>query len=212
MRGMAMIALLCCTMGADAQPVTLDFDGPLPVGWDACGAELVGGREGKGLLVTGAAAPHMPMPGFITGGFDITLRVRHDKSMADLRFEELVYLNHDTEDLKNRIMLQKRIGTDRILFAITNNQGNTKGQIFAEDWYAMQSGPLDWAAGSWHELRIVANPAQGTAALYLDAQMVASAEGTQFPEVAGTLCIGNWSGRSQALAVFDDITIAPVGE
>jgi hypothetical protein len=209
---MAMIALMCCTMAVSAEPVTLDFDGPLPEGWDAAGAELVEGREGNGLLVSGDAAPHLPMPGFITGGLDITLHVRHERSMPDLRFEELVYLNQDTEDMKNRIMLRKRIGADRILFAMTNGQGKTKGEVFADNWYAMQSGPLDWAAGSWHELRITADPAQGTAALYVDGERVASADGTAFPEVAGTLCIGNWSGRSQALAVFDDITIASVGE
>ena len=207
-----MIALLCTALAAGAEPVTLDFDGPPPEGWDAAGGELVEGRSGRGLLVSGDAAPHLPLPGFIGEGFDITLHVRHERSMAALRFEELVYLNHDTEDMKNRIVLKKRIGTDRILFAMTNNRGNTKGEIFADDWYAMQTGELNWAAGSWHELRITANPEQGTAALYVDGERVATAQGKAFPEVAGTLCIGNWSGRSQALAAFDDITIAPVGE
>jgi len=206
-----MLACATATLG-QVGPMTLDFDAPLPEGFEAAGAQMVPGREGQGLLVIGDAAPHLPMPSFVTDGFDITLHVRHEAAMSDLHFEELVYLNHDTPDLKNRIVLRKRIGTDRILFALTNSAGNTKGEIFAGDWYAMQSPELDWAAGTWHELRITASRAQGKAALYVDGNLVAQAEGTQSPDVAGTLCIGNWSGRSQALATFDDITIAPVGE
>jgi len=211
---MAIGLMLTCATATLGQvgPMTIDFNAPLPEGWAAEGAELVAGRAGQGLLVTGDAAPHLPMPGFVTDGFDITLQVRHEAALADLHFEELVYLNHDTEDLKNRIVLRKRIGTDRILFAITNGAGNTKGEIFAGDWYAMQTPELDWAAGSWHELRITASRAEGKAALYVDGKLVAQAEGTQLPDAAGTLCIGNWSGRSQALATFDDITIAPAGE
>lgn len=179
----------------------------IPEGWTVDGA-----RPEDGALFVGPGADvRFPAPAFITEGFDITIVIRHREALSDLRFEELVYLYHDTEDLKNRICLKKRIGTSEILFALSDS-GPGKGAEFAGNWYAMVSGQLDWAAGSEHTLRIVADRAAGRAALWIDGVEVAAAEGTQFPEAAGTICLGSWSGRSPARAEFTALTIAPAGE
>lgn len=188
----------------------VDFE-QIPDGWTVEGAEMVPGREGQALQVGPGASVCMPAPQEIAGSFAIDLWVRHDAALSDLHFEELVYLYHDTEDLKNRICLKKRIGTDEIMFAMSD-AGPGKGAEFAGDWYAMLSGPLTWEAGSWHNLRIVADREAGRAELWIDGEQVASAEGTQFPETPGTLWLGSWAGRSQALAAFDDFAVEAVGE
>ena len=212
MKAMLGLSVLCAAALSQVGRLALDFEGALPQGWVAEGTESVPGRSGQGLWVGPGARLSLPAPEFLPQGLDLTLWVCHRQAMADLRFEELVYLYHDTPDMRNRICLMKRIGTDRIVFAMTDSTGTAKGAIFAGNWFALQSRDLAWEANSWHALRITASRAQGRAALYVDGEQVAAAEGTQFPEVAGTLCIGNWSGRSQALATFDDITIAPAGQ
>ncbi len=189
-----------------------DFARGVPDGWQAEGVEVVAGRTDQALRVFGEAKLSLPAPAGLTAGFRIELWVRHEVALAELRFEELVYLYHDTPDMKNRICLQKRIGTDEILFAMSDDTGPAKGAEFAGDWYAMVSGPQKWAAGTWHHLRIIADPEAGQAALAIDGQEVASARGTQFPKAAGTLWLGSWSGRSQARAVFDELAIGPARE
>jgi len=211
MRATVALLVLCLLPPALAQEgLTVRFDA-IPESWTVEGAEPAQGREGPALWVDRDARVSFPAPEAITDGFDITLWVSHRAALSDLRFEELVYLYHDTEDLKNRICLKKRIGSDEILFAMSDS-GPGKGAEFAGNWYAMKSGPLAWEPGSWHCLRIVADRASGRAALWIDGVEVAAAEGTQFPEAAGTVWLGSWSGRSQALAAFDELTIAPVGE
>lgn len=190
----------------------INFDGPTPEGWSAEGAEAVPGRTGQGLFVGPGAQVSLPAPGFIMDGFDATLWISHRQALADLHLEELVYLYHDTPDMRNRICLKKRIGTDRILFAMSDSTDRAKGAIFAGDWFAMQTAPLDWPANTWHCIRVTASRTAGRAALYVDGEQVAAAEGSQLPDEPGTLWLGSWSGRSQALAVFDDIVIAPAQE
>jgi len=198
------------TVAAAQEAMRVDFE-RVPDTWTVEGAEPVEGREGKALFVGPGARVSMPAPEQIAGSFAIELWVRHEAALSDLHFEELVYLYHDTEDLKNRICVKKRIGTDEILFAMSDS-GPGKGAEFVGDWYAMKSGPLAWEAGSRHHLRIVADRQAGRAELWIDGEKVASAEGSQFPEAPGTLWLGSWSGRSQALAAFDELAVEAVGE
>lgn len=181
----------------------------IPDGWSVEGAEIVDGA----LYVGREQSVQFPAPEFITGGFDITLEVSHREALSDLRFEEMVYLYHDSDDLRNRICLKKHIGTNEILFSVTDSdEARPKGAEFAENWYAIRSGELDWEAGSRHTLRIVADRAAGRAALFIDGVEVSSAEGTQFPDAAGTFDLGNEDGHSQALAYFHSLSIRPPGE
>ena len=206
---LALIMVIAAPVAAQ-EAVDVSFE-QMPEGWTIEGAERVAGREGEALFIGPGAIASRPAPDVIAGSFSIEFRVRHEVALSDLHFEELVYLYHDTEDLKNRICLKKRIGTDEILLAMSDS-GPGKGAEFAGDWYAMKSGPLQWEAESWHHLRVVADRAAGRAELWIDGRLAASAEGTQFPQVAGTLWLGSWSGRSQALAAFDDLLIEAVGE
>lgn len=208
--GLALLALLLLGAGGAEEGIHVRFDS-IPEGWSVEKAEITKGREGPALWIGREARVSFPAPAFIAEGFDITLWVSHREALRDLRFEELVYLYHDTNDLKNRICLKKRIGTNEILFSMSD-AGPGKGAEFAGDWYAMTSGELDWEAGSWHCLRIVADHVHGCAELWIDGAKVASAEGTQFPKAAGTIWLGSWSGRSQALATFDELILAPAGE
>lgn len=211
MRGARLaLALIALAPAAAQEAMRVDFE-RIPDTWTVEGAEPVDGREGKALFVGPGARVSLPAPEVLAGSFAIELWVRHEAALSDLHFEELVYLYHDTEDLKNRLCLKKRIGTDEILFAMSDS-GPGKGAEFAGDWYAMKSGPLAWEAGSWHRLRILADRAAGRAELWIDGEQVASAEGAQFPEALGTLWLGSWSGRSQALAAFDELTVEAVGE
>lgn len=214
MRVVCTAALLSAACLAHAQTgMQVNFDAGLPRGWQSIGMPtLTEGREGRAVLIDRNDALMLPAPELLTGGFDIAMWVMHPVDLRDLHFEELVYLYHDTEDMKNRICLKKRIGTDEIVFAMSDGTGDGKGAEFAGDWYAMTSGPLAWEAGTWHHLRIVADPASGRAALVIDGDEVASAGGTQFPERPGTLWLGSWSGRSQARAAIDELSVGPVEE
>lgn len=202
------LALIALVPAAAQEAISLDFE-QIPDDWTVVEAQTVPGREGQALLIEPGTSVSMPAPDVIAESFVIDLWVRHTVAMEDLHFEELVYLYHDTEDLKNRICLKKRIGTDEIMFAMSDS-GPGKGAEFAGDWYAMTSGPLAWEAESWHNLRIVADREAEKAELWIDGQKVAAAEGTQFPEATGTLWLGSWSGRSQARAAFDDLTVGTV--
>ena len=132
---------------------------------------------------------------------------------ADLWFEELVYLYHETPNERNRICLQKRQGTDYILFSMSDGTGRAKGAQFSGNWFAMKSPPLNWPANTWHELRITASRAKGEAALYIDGGLAASAQGSELPqEIADRFWLGSLNGRSQMLGVIDEVTIRPARE
>jgi len=152
----------------------------------------------------------IPAPAFLKDGFDLRLWVRHEQALTDYRYDELVYLYHETPNWRNRICLLKRAGTDYLLFSLSDDTGAAKGADFAGNWFAMKSPPLQWAAGTWHELRVTASRARGEAALYVDGRCVAAATGTQFPQVvADRLWLGSLQGRSQMRGTLDDVTIAP---
>lgn len=208
-----VVALCMASLVSGQHPLLeADFESSLPRGWHTIGMpSLVDGHRGRGVLVDRGDAIYVQAPAALTNGFEIEMWVMHRAEMAELHFRELVYLYHETADLANRICLKKRIGTDEILFAMSDG-GPAKGHEFAGDWYAMTSGPLQWPAGTWHHLRIVADPVAGRASLHIDGEQVATAEGSQFPAAAGTLWLGSWSGRSQAMAVFDDFTLRAVAD
>ena len=209
MRSVLLALAIACPLAAQ-EAVSVSFE-QIPDGWTVEGAEMVAGREGQALFVGPEGSVSLPAPEALAGSFAIEVWVRHEVPLSELHFRELVYLYHDTEDLKNRICVKKRIGTDEIVFAMSD-AGPGKGAEFAGNWYAMTSGPLAWEAGRWHQLRIVADRTAGRAEFWIDGAQVASAEGTQFPEATGTVWLGSWSGRSQARAAFDDLKIEAVGE
>lgn len=189
----------------------LEADGVGPV--VAEGVTLEAGREGRAARIGAGANLAYPAPAFLTEGFDIRLWVKHDRPLRDLHFEELVYLYHETADEKNRICLQKRQGTDYVLFSMSDDTGRAKGAQFAGDWFAMKSPPLDWEADTWHELRIIADRAAGEAALFIDGVQVARARGTEMPRQVGErLWLGSLMGRSHMLALLDEVVILPAGD
>lgn len=197
-----------------AQTVRVDFDGD----WQASpvvpllaeGLEKLPGHAGDAVGLGAASKLAIPAPPFLKDGFDIRLWVRHERAMADHHYDELVYLYHETPDWRNRISLVKRAATDYLLFSMSDDTAGGKGTAFAGNWFAMKSPPLTWAAGSWHELRVTASRARGEAALYVDGQCAAKAQGTQFPQViADRLWLGSLQGRSQMQGALDDVTIAP---
>lgn len=203
-------------MMASANGANWNFDGD----WQATappleaeGLQKVAGRTADAVAIGAAGRLAIPAPPSLADGFDIRLWVRHEKALADHHYDELVYLYHETDDLKNRISLLKRAGTDYILFSMSDGTGRAKGAEFAGNWFAIKSPPQRWAAGTWHELRITASRAAGEAALYIDGQCVAAAQGTQFPEkVADRLWLGSLQGHSQMQGALDDLSIGPAPE
>ncbi len=152
-------------------------------------------------------------PAFLTTGFDIRLKVSHDRPLRDLHFEELVYLYHESAREQSRICLTKRAGCDYLLFSMSDSTGRAKGTAFAGNWFAMKSKPLDWEANSWHGLRITASRAGKQASLTIDGVCVATASGTKMPQVLGErLWLGNLAGRCQMLGLLDEVQIAAVQE
>lgn len=216
MRVIPLWAALCAVVlaaGAAAQPLRLSFsedwaDGaPRPI--VAEGLAPTPGHEGPGVAVGAAGKLAIPAPPFLTAGFDVRLWVRHDRTLRDCHYDELVYLYHETTDLKNRLSLLKRAGTDYILFSLSDGTGSAKGAEFAGNWFALKSPPLEWAAGTWHELRVTASRSRGEAALYVDGRRVASARGTQFPQAVGDrLWLGSLQGHSQIQGALDEVTMA----
>lgn len=217
MRGTPTVLILALyvSLSAAQEPFLLSFDAGLATGaaepLEAAGVALVASEQGQaaelGLSSRLAYAP----PAFLTEGFDIRLRVRHEQSLPDLHYREIVYLYHETPDGKNRICLQKRGGTDYILFSMSDGTGKAKGAAFADNWFALKTPPLQWAAGTWHELRLIADRARGQAALHVDGAPVVAAEGTQFPQAIGDrLWLGSLAGRSCLQGRIDDVSILPV--
>lgn len=212
------VVMLCCLGHCWPQEaMRLSFDEGLACGAVepvvAEGAKPVTAEVGRGVQVGPGASLAYPAPAFVTEGFDIRLRVSHLKGIDEMHFEELTYLYHETEDGRNRILVHKRLGTDYILFAMSDGTGKAKGAQFAGNWFAMKSPPLDWTEGSWHELRLTASRRGQRAALHIDGKQVASAKGTQMPQATSDrFWLGNMKGRCQMLGVIGAVTIAPAGE
>jgi hypothetical protein len=197
------------------EPVHLSFDGDWlqgpPQALVSEQVTRVPGRTGDAAHLGLESRLACAAPAFLREGFDIRLWVRHDRPLREFHFDELVYLYHQTPDERNRICLQKRAGTDYLVFSMSDGAGRAKGNNFAGNWFAIKSPPLNWPAGTWHELRLTASRAAGTAALCVDGKP-ATARGSQLPQQIGErLWLGSWAGRSQIQGDLDDVIIAPAG-
>ena len=175
------------------------------------GVELVAGREGQAALINRPAVLTYPTEGFHPEAFTISFWVRHDKPLADHFFQQLTYFYHETPDMKNRIGILKRSGTNDFVFFFSNDEGRAKGVNMADDWFAMTSPPMQWEAGTWHHIVCTADKSQGAAQFFIDGVKVAEARGTQFPERLGEVFwVGTEQGRSWMRGAIDDLRIEPV--
>ena len=212
------LALTACHAQPEPAALVLHFDGALVADSGAAptvaeGVTFADGKEGQGAKIEGKAKLAYAAPAFLTQGFEIEFWVKHEQSLDDLLFQELVYVCHETENQRNRICLQKRMATKQLLFSMSDGKGSAKGHVFSGDWFAIISPPLDWAAGTWHRIKVRADRAAGQAALSIDGKEVASAKGTEMPdEVGSQVWIGSLAGRSQMRSVMDDLSIRPLGE
>ncbi|MBT4822191.1 MAG: hypothetical protein HON70_41170, partial [Lentisphaerae bacterium] len=214
--GTSMFAALMGT-AANAPPgMRVVFDGS-PVASNgikptqAEGLRFVTGAEGKAAAIERPAVLAYPASVLNLDAFTITLRVRHDVPIKDLFYRRLTYVYHETEDLKNRLAIVKRAGTDCLMFALSNGTGRAKGDDFGGDWFSMTAGPLDWAAGSWHTITATADRKAGRAQLLVDGRKVAEAEGTELPDELGTkLWVGSEMGHSWMRGAIDELVIEPV--
>lgn len=175
------------------------------------GVKFVAGRRGQAALIERPAVLTYPTKGFNPSQFTISFWVRHEKALADYFFQQLVYFHHETPDMKNRIGILKRSGTDSFVFFFGDDQGRAKGVNFADDWFAMATGPQAWAAGSWHQVLCTADKARGQAQFFIDGQKVADARGTQFPaKLDKVFWIGTQQGHSWMRGAIDELRIEPV--
>ena len=175
------------------------------------GVRLVTGREGRAAFITRPAVLTYPTKGFNPSAFTISFWVRHDKALKDYFFRRLAYFYHETPNMRNRIGIQKRAGTNCIVFFFSDGQGRAKGNNFAGDWFAMATGPMDWAPGTWHHIVAAADKAKGIAQFFIDGTKVGEAKGTQFPEKLGdVLWVGTEQGHSWMRGAIDELTIEPV--
>ena len=186
-----------------------DASGVAPV--EAQGIEFVAGRQGRAALIQRPAVLTYPTKSFNPNQFTISFWVRHEQPLEDYFFQQLVYFYHETPDLKNRIGILKRSGTNYFVFFFGDDQGSAKGVNFADDWFAMATAPQAWAAGSWHHLVCTADKSRGLAQFFIDGQKVAEARGTQFPAKLGEVFwIGTQQGHSWMRGAIDELVIEPV--
>ena len=178
---------------------------------EAEGIRFVPGRRGQAAQIDRPARVTYSTKGFNTNAFTISFWVRHEKPLSDYSFRRLCYFYHETPDLKNRIGILKRAGTNYFVFFFSDGQGRAKGNNFGGDWFAMATASMQWPAGSWHHIVCTADKVQGVAQFFIDGEKVAEARGTQFPEKLGdVLWIGTEQGHSWMRGAIDDLTIEPV--
>ena len=219
--GRCLVLLACVIVPVSSAPglektIHLRFDGDLkdesgiaPI--EADGVRFGPGHEDEAAIIDRPAVLAYPTDGFNPEAFTISFSVRHEKSLNDYFFRRLVYFWHETAEMKNRIGILKRAGTNSFVFFFGNNQGRAKGDNFAGDWFAMATPPMDWEAGSWHEFRCTADKSRQIAQFFIDGHKVAEATGTQFPEKLGEVFwVGSEQGHSWARACIDDLLIEPV--
>lgn len=145
------------------------------------------------------------------GQFTVTLRVKHPKPLNDYFYRRLTYLYHETSDMKNRIGIQKREGSNSFVFFLSDAQGNARGRLFGGDWFSMATGPIECDADSWHEIVCTADKDKGMAQFFIDGVKVAQAEGTEFPERIGEMVwIGSEQGHSWMRGAIDELRVEPV--
>lgn len=175
------------------------------------GLRFVPGQEGKAVFVDRPAKLAYSTDGMNLDAFTISFRVRHDESLNDHFFRRLVYFWHETDDMKNRIGIFKRAGSNSFVFFFSDNQGRAKGVNFGGDWFAMATAPMEWEAGSWHQIRCTADRSRQSAQFFIDGRKVAEAGGTQFPEKLGEVFwVGSEQGHSWMRGAIDDLRIEPV--
>ena len=205
------------TPPGEAQMVTLschfdgnpnDESGIAPV--EAKGVEFVAGHRGRAAFLERPAILTYPTKGFNKDAFTISFWVRHDRPLKDYFFRRLVYFHHETPDLKNRIGILKRSGTNYFVFFFSDGQGRAKGNNFGGDWFAMATMPMDWPARTWHHVVCTADKSQGLAQFFIDGEKVAEAKGAQFPEELGEVFwIGTQQGHSWMRGAIDELKIEP---
>lgn len=173
--------------------------------------ELVEGRSGQAALINRPAVLAYSTEGFHPEAFTISFWVRYEKPLADHFFQQLTYFYHETPDMKNRIGVLKRSGTNCFVFFFSNDEGRAKGVNMADDWFAMTSPPMQWEAGTWHHIVCTADKSKGIAQFFIDGDKVAEARGTQFPERLGDVFwIGTEQGRSWMRGAMDELRIESV--
>jgi len=186
-----------------------DTSGTEPV--KAEGVSFVAGETGQAALITRPDLLAYPTKGFNPDRFTISFRVKHDKALRDYFYRRLTYFYHETPDMKNRIGILKRAGTNAFVFFISNNQGRAKGMDFGGDWFSMATAPFDWRAGTWHEFVCTADKAAGKAQFFIDGKKVAETKGTQFPEKLGEVFwVGSEQGHSWMRGAMDELRIENV--
>ncbi|MDD4869608.1 MAG: botulinum neurotoxin N-terminal receptor binding domain-containing protein [Kiritimatiellae bacterium] len=211
-----LLAISTVPAMAEAPVLSCPFDGELkdvsgiaPV--EAREVKFVEGHQGRAALVQRPAVLTYPTTNFNLNQFTISFWVRHEKALEDYFFQQLVYFYHETPDMKNRIGILKRSGTNGFVFFFSDDQGKAKGVNFADNWFAMATVPQAWAAGSWHHVVCTADKSRGLAQFFIDDQKVAEARGTQFPAKLGKVFwVGTEQGHSWMRGAIDELVIEPV--
>ncbi len=174
----------------------------------AKGVQFVPGRQGQAALIDRPAVLTYPAKGFNPNAFTVSFWVRHEKPLSAYYFRRLTYFYHETPDLKNRIGLMKRAGSNRFVFFLSDGRGRAKGNNFGGDWFAMETRPLEWPAGSWHHIVCAADKAKRVAQLVIDGRKEAEARGDQLPQrVADAFWIGTQQGHSWMRGAMDDLRV-----
>ncbi|MCK5801569.1 MAG: hypothetical protein KAI66_01995 [Lentisphaeria bacterium] len=221
-QALAGVAAACCmTLAAIAGDKEMDgfrcrFDGTLAdeagtVPVKADNVRFTEGLDGRAVLIERPAALSYPAAPLHPEAFTISLRVRHEKALSDYFYRRLVYFHHETPNMKNRIGIQKRAGSNSFVFFISDAKGSAKGKNFGGDWFSMATGPLQWQPGTWHEIVCTADKGMGMAQFFIDGVKVAQAKGTQFPETFGEVFwVGSEQGHSWMRGAIDELKIEPV--
>jgi hypothetical protein len=213
---LAVVAGWALAGRADEARLRCTFDGRLD---DASGIaplqadrfELVEGHTGQAAQINRPAVLAYPTGGFNPDAFTITFWIRHDEPLEQYYFKRLVYFYHETPDLKNRIGILKREGSNRFVFFFSDGQGGAKGNNFADNWFAIATEPVAFEAGSWHQFVCTADKSRNLAQIFIDGKKVAEARGTQFPEKLGEVFwIGTQQGHSWMRGAIDELSIEPV--
>jgi len=134
--------------------------------------------------------------------FTVEFLVKHPLDLSAYHVCQLNYF--EAVDGKNSILLMKRAGTESIVYSVSNREGKYLGG----SWDRMTSKNCYWAAGTWHHIAITGSRSAEKAALYVDGELLASAEGTEFPDsLAGDIRIASGNGRYPINGVMDELTI-----
>lgn len=211
-----LVAALAALAAAEITVLSCPFDGQLQdasgvAPLESQGVEFVEGRQGRAVSIQRPAVLTYPTGNFNRDQFTISFWVRHEKPLADYFFQQLVYFYHETPDLKNRIGILKRSGTNYFVFFFGDDQGNAKGVNFGGNWFSLATASQTWEAGSWHHLVCTADRSRGLAQFLIDGRKVAEARGTQFPARLGEVFwIGTQQGHSWMRGAIDDLLIEPV--